>query len=71
MWSELFEELANDFGDFVDILAAVGDRTRFPREPDLLRLYERYVRTGSELDRARLLQLGFDPTLQPGVWSWQ
>ncbi len=70
-WSELFEELADDFGDFVDILAAVGDRTRCPRSADLLRMYERYVRTGSDLDRARLLQLGCDPTLQPGVWSWQ
>ncbi len=70
-WGELFEELADDFGDFVDILAAVGDRTRCPRKPDLLRLYERYVRTGSELARDTLLQLGFDPTLQPGVWTWQ
>ena len=70
-WSELFEELADGFGEFVDILTAVGDRTRCPAQPDLLRLYERYVRTGSEQARTRLLQLGFDPTLQPGVWSWQ
>ena len=59
-WPELFGELASRFRDFADVLAEVGDRTR--REPgDLLRIYERWVLTGSERDRRRLLGLGCVP----------
>jgi hypothetical protein len=56
--SELFHELASRFGDFVDLLAGVGERARGERSLDLLRLYDRYQETGSARDRSRLVRHG-------------
>jgi hypothetical protein len=56
--SELFYELASRFGDFVDLLAGVGERARGARSVDLLRLYDRYQETGSPRDRSRLVRHG-------------
>jgi len=60
-WPGLYAELSQHFHEFVDVLAEVGDRTRAGRAADLLRLYERYLRTGSPRDRRRLLRLGHVP----------
>jgi len=55
----------------VDVLAEVGDRTRFGGSEDLLRLYERYVRTGSPRDRGRLLRRGQVPPDRRSLRFWQ
>ena len=60
-WPQLFEELADRFRDFVDLLAEVSDRAGVGRCEQLLRVYERYLETGSERDRRRLLHR------QPGL----
>lgn len=60
-WRGLYSELAQRFDRFVDVLAEVGDRTRSTRGIDLLRLYERCLRTGSPRDRRRLLRRGYLP----------
>ena len=60
-WMRLYRELAGRFGDFVDVLAEVGDQSRPERPQDLLRLYERYLLTGSQRDRQRLIQSGHAP----------
>jgi hypothetical protein len=60
-WTGLYVELAQRFDEFVDVLAEVGDRTRCGGSEDLLRLYERYLRTGSLRDRLRLLRRGQVP----------
>lgn len=60
-WAALFGELAGRWGTFVDVLAEVSDRSRSHRAVDLLRLYERYLRTGSARDRERLARLGHVP----------
>jgi hypothetical protein len=60
-WPGLYAELAQRFDRFVDVLAEVGDRTRSSRGEDLLRLYERCLRTGSPRDRRRLLRRGYLP----------
>jgi hypothetical protein len=70
-WPSLYSELADRFGEFVDVLAEVGDRTRTSRSEDLLRLYERYVRTGSARDRRRLLRAGQVPPDRRALRSWQ
>ena len=57
-WSWLYEELADRFGDFADLLAEVGERTRSESPPRLDGLYVRYLATGSARDRRRLLSLG-------------
>ena len=69
-WPGLFFELARGFGAFVDVLAAIGDRTRADRPADLLRLHERYLRTGSDRDRRRLVRLGYTPPPR-GHRRWQ
>ena len=53
-WTGLYLELAQRFHEFADVLAEVVDRTRSGGSEDLLRLYERYLRTGSPRDRNRL-----------------
>jgi hypothetical protein len=57
-WSWLYEELADRFGDFADLLAEVGERARGESPPRLDGLYVRYLATGSERDRRLLLSLG-------------
>ena len=57
-WPQLFEELADCFAEFSEVLAEVGDHA-CPRKPeDLQRLYARYLETGSVWTRRRLLRLG-------------
>ena len=56
--SGLFYELASRFGDYVDLLAGVGERARGACSVDLLRLYDRYQETGSPRDRSRLMRHG-------------
>jgi hypothetical protein len=57
-WTELYQELALRFRDFVDVLAEISDRTLGSQPDNLLRLYERYILTRSNRDRDRLLRLG-------------
>ena len=57
-WSRLYEELADRFRDFADLLAEVGERARGGAPPGLSRLYARYLATESTRDRHRLLGLG-------------
>ncbi|MCG8589311.1 MAG: hypothetical protein MJE66_08465 [Proteobacteria bacterium] len=61
IWGRLFRELAYGFEGFVDILAEIADRARQDDTADLLRLYERYLYTGSDRDRERLLRRGLVP----------
>jgi hypothetical protein len=70
-WTGLYAELASRFDQFVDVLAAVGDRSGRPPNEDLLRIYERYLRTGSERDRGRLLRLGQVPPSRKNPRFWQ
>jgi len=57
-WSRLYEELADRFRDFADVLAEVGERTRRCAPTPLACLYARYIATESPRDRRRLLGLG-------------
>ena len=57
-WRRLYEELADRFRDFADLLAEVGERTRGGPPPGLACLYARYLATESTRDRHRLLRLG-------------
>jgi hypothetical protein len=70
-WTGLYLELAQRFDEFVDVLAEVGDRTRSGGCEDLLRIYERYLRTGSARDRDRLLRRGQVPPDRRAVRFWQ
>ena len=58
VWSLLFEELADRFCDFADVLAEVGERARGDSPAPLACLYVHYLATGSPRDRRRLMGLG-------------
>jgi hypothetical protein len=55
---ELFEELADRFPEFSEVLTEVGDLTRAALPGGLDALYARFLRTGSERDRRRLMRRG-------------
>lgn len=56
---ELYGELSGKFPHFVDVLAEVSTQTRVSSSNrDLLRLYERYLKTGSAQAERQLRRLG-------------
>lgn len=57
-WADLFEELADRFGDFAEVLTEVGDASRGRGAEELERLRARWLRRGEERDRRRLLRRG-------------
>jgi len=61
---EVYAELSDKFGRFVDVLAEVG-ATQPNSDADILRLYEIWLRTGSPRARARLIALGILPAPNP------
>lgn len=72
-WPRLFEELADRFPELVMVLGEVSDRARGSgsgRPEWLLGLYERYLTTGSERDRRRLVRAGCVPPADRGE-RWQ
>src|SRR5688500_18605152 len=48
---DVFDELAGRFPAFVDVLSEVSERTALTSNADLLRLYEKWIRTRSRRDR--------------------
>jgi hypothetical protein len=70
-WPRLFEELADRFRDFADVLAEVCEQV-CPRGSDALQgLCRRYVEGGSERARRRLLRRGLNLPRQTGEERWQ
>jgi hypothetical protein len=58
---EVFGELARKFVGFTDVLADVSERTGLVSNADVLRLYEKWLRTGSPRDGQRLVDRGILP----------
>jgi hypothetical protein len=56
--SKLYREFASRFLDFVDVLTHISSRAAVQNEQNILRLYETYSRTGSDLAREKLLEKG-------------
>jgi hypothetical protein len=70
-WARLYCELSERFGEFVEVLALIGDRTRAGRPENLLGIYDRYLRSGSARDRELLLCAGYQPPDRSGPRWWQ
>jgi hypothetical protein len=70
-WRRLYSELSHRFGEFTDVLMEVGDRSRMSQPDQLLKLYERYLDTGSYRDRTRLVRLGHLPVSPKESQGWQ
>jgi hypothetical protein len=60
-FSQVFAELADRFVDFVDVLSDVSERTSCSSNSDLLRLYERWLKTGSSRSGQLLVERGVVP----------
>jgi len=57
-FADVFGELAEKFVPVVDVLSDISDRSRSSNR-DVLRVYERWLRTGSQRDRTLLVERGF------------
>jgi hypothetical protein len=64
-FGDVFAELAGKFVGFVDVLSDVSEHTTIASNADLLRIYERWVRTGSRKEGHRLLERGIFPAASP------
>jgi hypothetical protein len=61
----VFSELSGRFSEFADVLAEVSEKSRLSSNASVLRLYERWVQTGSRRAAALLAERGIAPVL-PG-----
>jgi hypothetical protein len=59
--SGVFAELADKFVTFVDVLSEVSERTAGASNTDLLRLYEKWLTTGSPRSGKLLIERGIVP----------
>lgn len=66
-FGEIFAELAARFQDMVDVLNEVRDSARANSDKDVLRLYELWLKTGSQRAARLLQEEGIQPTKQ--VWG--
>ena len=62
----VFIELAGRFRAFVDVLNEVSEKTRLTTPLSVVRLYERWLATGSERAAALLAEQGITPGLPNG-----
>ena len=63
-FEEIYTDLSNRFVSYVDILSEVSEKSEFLTPNDLLRIYETWLKTGSERAKQRLSAEGIVPTLQ-------
>jgi hypothetical protein len=59
--SPVYAELAEKFAAFVDVLSEVSERTSCSSNADLLRLYEKWLKTGSRRSAQLLAERGVVP----------
>ncbi len=59
---ELFADLGSNFPVFVDLLGEVSDRCFTHTNKDILRIYEKWVRTGSSWNKSLLTEQGILPS---------
>lgn len=65
-FAPVFAELACSFLGFVDVLAEVSERCAITTNTDLLRLYEKWLRTGSRRNGQLLAERGIVPNASLG-----
>lgn len=60
-FADVFGEMASKFVPLTDVLAEVSERAALKRNTDVLRIYERWLRTGSQRDGEWLAERGIVP----------
>jgi len=63
--SSLYREMSEKFLKFADILDEISEESSIKTARDLLRLYERWLRTKSKRTETLLRELGIDPVSVP------
>ena len=63
---DVFDELSGKFTTFVDVLGEVSERTSLSSNGDVLRLYEKWLRTGSRRSGDLLASRGIIPNASIG-----
>jgi hypothetical protein len=56
--AQMFGEVSSRFVEYVDVLTVVSQKSMIRSDRDVLRLYGRYLTTGSELAREQLIERG-------------
>lgn len=56
----VFEEFSDKFSVYVGVLQFISEKASVQNDENVLRLFDRYVKTGSELIKERLSGLGLD-----------
>jgi hypothetical protein len=56
---QVYRTFSERFLDFVDVLTYISHQTMVQSDKNVLRLYDRYMQTGSEVARDKLLEMGF------------
>lgn len=64
--AEVFDELADKFAAMVDVLTEVSEQTALTSRSDVMRLYERWLRTGSRRTGSQLVARGIVPNSSAG-----
>jgi hypothetical protein len=57
----VFREYGDNFLDFVEVLTYISHQTQVQTDQNLLRLYDRYLKTGSRIAREQLVEKGIVP----------
>jgi hypothetical protein len=63
---EVFGELSGRFMEFADVLAEVSEQSRLHSNHSILKLYERWLQTGSRRAATLLAERGITPSSAPG-----
>ncbi len=59
--STVYRTFSKNFLDFVDVLTYISQKSFVHSDEGILRLYDRYLKTGSEMARERLVEMGVIP----------
>jgi hypothetical protein len=66
-FAEVFRELSGRFVGYMDVLAEVSERTALSSGSDVLRIYEKWLRTGSPRSGQKLVDRGIIPNQSIGT----
>ena len=56
--AKIYDEFSRRFLNYVDVLTVISQGTLIQSKEDILRLYEKYMTTGSDLARDQLIKMG-------------
>ena len=59
--SKLYADYAHRFFDYVEVLSHISSKSALQNEENLMRLFEIYAKTGSEVARDKLMERGLIP----------